>query len=275
MVTGAIAATTKGMLTKAEHALPGYIPPHKRDRRRAESYLRTLENRQKEKAALEAQLEANRLKREGFWKLHGYGWLLRLDCYRAWRENYSAYKALKAERAGLLEKLRQKVLDLHRSPDDKDGDGLVDTDQYPGKIGQKKAKPAWIALVDPANCSGCSGHDVKHGEWVAPCQSVCPVDCISHLTPEQVKVNGYDRCVHDYVPPVQIRFDECIGCDKCAQACARDAWNAITMVRTEKLEEFFGVKISNKYPGRAPNDIEFSKLDQLTDEEFCSLYTAV
>jgi ferredoxin len=263
------------MLTRRDHALPGYIPPHKRDKRRADGYVKTQETRQKEKAALEAQLETNRLKRAEFWKQNGYGWLLRLDRYDTWKEKRAAYKALTEERAQLIEKLRQKTIDLHRTPEDKDGDGLVDTDQYPDKIGQKRAKPAWIALVDPANCSGCSGHDVKPGEWVTPCQSVCPVDCISHLTPEQVKTHGYDRSVHAYVPPVQIRFDECIGCDKCAQACARDAWNAVTMVRTEKLEEFFGLTIGTKYPGRASNDINFAKLDQLTDEEFCSLYTSV
>ena len=60
-----------GVLTTREHALPGYIPPHKRDRRRAESYLKQIENRQKEKAALEQQLEANRLKRKEFWAQHG------------------------------------------------------------------------------------------------------------------------------------------------------------------------------------------------------------
>jgi len=166
-------------------------------------------------------------------------------------------------------------VDLYRSPDDKDGDGLVDTDQYPDKIGQKKAKLGWMALVDEANCSGCSGHDVRYGEWVTPCQSVCPVDCISHLTPEQVAAKGADRTVHGYVPPVQIRFDECISCDKCAQACARDAWNAITMVKTDKLEEFFGITITNKYPGRASNDIDLTVLDRLTDEQFVSLYTEV
>ncbi len=262
-------------LTKSEHALPGYIAPHKRDKRRAEGYLKTLENRQKEKAALEEQLKANYLKRKEFWKQHGYGWVARLDRYAAWKEKRSAYKALEEERRQLVEKLRQKVLDLQRSPDDKDGDGLVDTDQYPDKIGRKKAKLGWIALVDEANCSGCSGHDVRNGEWVTPCQSVCPVDCISHLTPEQVAAKGYDRSVHGYVPPVQIRFDECISCDKCAQACARDAWNAVTMVKTEKLEEFFGIKITNKYPGLASNDIDLTILDRLTDEQFVSLYTEV
>ena len=263
------------MLTTSEHALPGYIPPHKRDKRRTDTYLRTLETRAKEKIALEAQLEANRLKRAEFWKQNGYGWLLRVDRYAAWKEKHAAYLALAEERVQLVEKLRQKTLDLHRRPEDKDGDGLVDTDQYPDKIGQKRAKPAWIALVDPANCSGCSGHEVKPGEWVTPCQSVCPVDCISHLTSEQVNAHGYDRSVHVYVPPVQIRFDECIGCDKCAQACSRDAWNAVTMVRTEKFEEVFGIKIGTKYPGRASNDIDFGKVDQLTNEEFCSLYTSV
>ena len=87
-----------GVLTKSEHALPGYIPPHKRDKRRAEGYLKTLENRQKEKAALEEQLEANLLKRKEFWKQHGYGWLLRLDRYTSWKEKLSAYKALGRDR---------------------------------------------------------------------------------------------------------------------------------------------------------------------------------
>jgi len=86
-------------LTKSEHALPGYIPPHQRDRRRAESYLKTLENRQKEKAVLEQQLEANVLKRKEFWKRNGYGWLLRIDRYKAWRERRAAYAALERERA--------------------------------------------------------------------------------------------------------------------------------------------------------------------------------
>ncbi len=261
--------------TKTERALPGYIPPHKRDRRRAESYLKTLENRQKEKAGLEQQLEANLQKRKKFWSERGYGWLLRIDRYGDWKERLAEYRTLARERAELVEKLRQKILDLSRSPDDRDGDGLVDTDQYPDKIGQKKAKLGWMALVDEANCSGCSGHDVRNGEWVTPCQSVCPVDCISHLTPEQVAAKGNDRSVHDYVPPVQIRFDECISCDKCAQACARDAWNAITMVKTDKLEEFFGITITNKYPGRASNDIDLTKLEQLTDEQFVSLYTEI
>jgi ferredoxin len=267
MITGAVAGGVR--------ALPGYIPPHKRDRRRAESYLKMLENRQKEKAALEQQLQANIQKRSEFWTQHGYAWLLRLDRFSAWKERLATYRTLARERDDLVQKINQKLVDLHRSPDDKDGDGLVDTDQYPDKIGQKKAKLGWMALVDEANCSGCSGHNVKYGEWVTPCQSVCPVDCISHLTPEQVGRKGYDRSVHDYVPPVQIRFDECISCDKCAQACARDAWNAITMVRTDKLEEFFGVTITNKYPGRASNDIDLTVLERLTDEQFVSLYTEI
>ncbi|MCZ7627368.1 MAG: hypothetical protein M5R38_17820 [Candidatus Methylomirabilis sp.] len=263
------------LLTKSEHALPGYIPPHKRDQRRADSYQRTLETRQKEKAALEAQLETNRLKRAEFWKQNGYRWLLRLDGYDTWKEKRAAYKALAEERAQLVEKIRQKTIDLHRSPEDKDGDGLVDTDQYPDKIGQKRAKPAWIALVDPANCSGCSGHEVKPGGV----GDAMPVGLSSglHLAPDARAGQDawYDRSVHAFVPPVQIRFDECIGCDKCAQACARDAWNAVTMVKTEKFEEVFEIKIGTKYPGRASSDIDFSKLDQLTDEEFCSLYTTV
>jgi len=47
------------------------------------------------------------------------------------------------------------------------------------------------------------------------------------------------------------------------------------MVKTEKLEELFGVTITNKYPGRASNDIDLTVLDQLTDEQFKSLYTEI
>jgi hypothetical protein len=47
------------------------------------------------------------------------------------------------------------------------------------------------------------------------------------------------------------------------------------MVKTDKLEEFFGVKITNKYPGRASNDVDLTILDRLTDEQYISLYTEV
>jgi hypothetical protein len=45
-----------------------------------------------------------------------------------------------------------------------------------------------------------------------------------------------------------------------AAPATKDAWNAITMVKTDKLEEFFGITITNKYPGRASNDVDLTKL---------------
>ncbi|KAB2960094.1 MAG: hypothetical protein F9K13_07705, partial [Candidatus Methylomirabilis oxygeniifera] len=63
----------------------------------------------------------------------------------------------------------------------------------------------WLTQLTPQEARAI--YESLYEAWV------CPVDCISHLTPDQVKLHRYDRGVHDNVPPVQIRFDECIGCD--------------------------------------------------------------
>ena len=47
------------------------------------------------------------------------------------------------------------------------------------------------------------------------------------------------------------------------------------MVKTETLEPFFEITITNKYPGRASNDIDLTRLDRLTDEQYVSLYTEI
>ena len=47
------------------------------------------------------------------------------------------------------------------------------------------------------------------------------------------------------------------------------------MVKTETLEAFFEIIITNKYPGRASNDIDLTRSDQLTDEQYISLYTEI
>ena len=39
------------------------------------------------------------------------------------------------------------------------------------------------------------------------------------------------------IPPVQIRFDECIGCVVCARVCTKMTWDAIRMIGTDTFEE--------------------------------------
>ena len=98
--------------------------------------------------------------------------------------------------------------------------------EAPAKITRKKKKPKEIAVVNPDNCTGCEA-----------CVPFCPVDCIEH-TPRDMS-NG----ISVVIPNVQVRFDECIGCKICVNVCERMAWDAIQMVPTEQVEEYFGIKL--------------------------------
>ena len=88
----------------------------------------------------------------------------------------------------------------------------------------KKKKPKLIAVVDEDNCTGCQA-----------CVPFCPVDCI-----ETVPKDKYDIPI----PPVQIRFDECIGCVVCARVCTKMTWDAIRMIDTDTFEEYYVTKIN-------------------------------
>ena len=102
--------------------------------------------------------------------------------------------------------------------------------EAPAKITRKKKKPKEIAVVNPDNCTGCEA-----------CVPFCPVDCIEH-TPRDMS-DG----INVIVPNVQVRFDECIGCKICVNVCERMAWDAIQMVPAEQVEEYFGIKLHDKY----------------------------
>ena len=103
-------------------------------------------------------------------------------------------------------------------------DHLSSVPELPDKIAKKKVRPKQTAWVDEDNCTGCQA-----------CVPFCPVDCI-----EPVEL---DKHVFPPIPPVQIRFNECIGCQICARVCTKLTWDAIRMVDTDNLEERLDIKI--------------------------------
>jgi len=94
----------------------------------------------------------------------------------------------------------------------------------PRVIGDKKKRPQIVAVVDEDNCTGCDA-----------CVPFCPVDCIEHVPA--------DKYTDVAIPPVQIRFNECIGCQICVRVCEKLTWNAIAMHDPDDVEKRFGIKI--------------------------------
>jgi len=90
--------------------------------------------------------------------------------------------------------------------------------ELPDKIATKKVRPKQTAWADEDNCTGCEA-----------CVPFCPVDCIEPVP--------LDKHVYPPIPPVQIRFNECIGCQICARVCKKLTWDAIRMVDTNELEK--------------------------------------
>ena len=101
---------------------------------------------------------------------------------------------------------------------------LSSVPELPDKIATKKVRPKLTAWVDEDNCTGCQA-----------CIPFCPVDCI-----EPVSI---DKHIYPPIPPVQIRFNECIGCQICARVCTKLTWDAIRMVSTDKLEDTLDITI--------------------------------
>jgi len=82
-----------------------------------------------------------------------------------------------------------------------------------------------MAVVDEDNCTGCLA-----------CVPFCPVDCIEPVTNEKYGT---------LIPPVQIRFNECIGCQICARVCTKLTWDAIDMVPINEFEEQYRIEITD------------------------------
>ena len=45
------------------------------------------------------------------------------------------------------------------------------------------------------------------------------------------------------IPPVQVRFNECIGCNACFKACRQLTWDAIRMLPTDEFEAIYNITI--------------------------------
>ena len=106
-------------------------------------------------------------------------------------------------------------------------DHLQSVPELPELIRNKKNKPPKMAVVDEDNCTGCSA-----------CVTFCPVDCI-----EPVPEDKYDDVS---IPPVQVRWNECIGCQVCAKVCDKLTWNAIRMIPTKVFEERYNITVDKK-----------------------------
>ena len=96
--------------------------------------------------------------------------------------------------------------------------------ELPEYAREKTKRPKMVALVDEDNCTGCQA-----------CVPFCPVDCIEPV--------ALGKHVFPPIPPVQIRFNECIGCQICAKVCTKLTWDAIRMVDTDNLEERLDITI--------------------------------
>jgi len=95
--------------------------------------------------------------------------------------------------------------------------------ELPEKVNLKKSRPKVMAVVDEDNCTGCQA-----------CVPFCPVDCIESVPQEKYDIP---------IPPVQVRFNECIGCKVCARVCTKLTWDAIRLMPTDIFEEMYEIKI--------------------------------
>jgi Pyruvate/2-oxoacid:ferredoxin oxidoreductase delta subunit len=102
--------------------------------------------------------------------------------------------------------------------------------EVPDDITEKKKRPREVAFMDVNLCFPCD-----------KCPEFCPVQCIEHLVPNTLPGQG--------VQPVQDRFQECIGCYICVEACALlTDYDAVRMYDVDLVEQLLGVQITDRKP---------------------------
>jgi len=102
---------------------------------------------------------------------------------------------------------------------------------WPDEWGEKKKRPREIAFMDVNLCFPCG-----------KCPEFCPVGCIEPLAPGTLPGRGDNQ-------PVQVRYQECIGCYICVEVCALlTDYDAVRMYDTDLVEEVVGEKIGDS-PG--------------------------
>ncbi len=102
---------------------------------------------------------------------------------------------------------------------------------WPDEWGEKKKRPGKVAFMDVNLCFPCG-----------KCPDFCPVGCIEPLRPGTLSGRGDSQ-------PVQVRFQECIGCYICVEVCALlTDYDAVRMYDVDLVEEALGVKIGDAKP---------------------------
>ena len=100
----------------------------------------------------------------------------------------------------------------------------------PDEFSVKKKKPKEIAFMDVNLCFPCG-----------KCPEFCPTQCIEHLAPGTLPGRG--------VQPVQVRYQECIGCYICVEVCALlTDYDAVRMYDTNLVEMALDTKITDTPP---------------------------
>jgi formate hydrogenlyase subunit 6/NADH:ubiquinone oxidoreductase subunit I len=101
---------------------------------------------------------------------------------------------------------------------------------WPTEFGEKKKRPREVAFMDVNLCFPCG-----------KCPEFCPVGCIEYMADGTLPGRG--------LQPVQVRFEECIGCYICVEVCALlTDYDAVRMYDTSMIEEMLGAKVENEKP---------------------------
>ena len=138
-------------------------------------------------------------------------------------ETTQSSSAQKSQKDKDAEKKKQEI--LYRLKEERVPEAV-----WPTEFGDKKKRPREVAFMDVNLCFPCG-----------KCPEFCPVGCIEYMADGTLPGRG--------LQPVQVRFEECIGCFICVEVCALlTDYDAVRMYNTDTVEELLGVKITNDKP---------------------------